>query len=91
MAAAESRRVSTPRKTDRKLIWVRWFDASYQRGECTLDELNPRIELESAGLFVQEDENTLSIALDRYSDDQVWRYIEHIPKANILKLKRLSI
>jgi len=72
------------------LAWVRWFDASYQRGECTDQELVPRVEMESAGLLVQEDEESISIALDRYPEDGLWRYIEHIPKVNILAIHRLS-
>ena len=78
-------------KPKRQVALVRWFDASYQRGECTEDELAPRVELESAGLLVREDEDTVTIALDRYDGDQLWRYIEHIPKVNITKLRRLAI
>lgn len=46
----------------KNVAWVRWFDASHQRGECTLDEFVPRVELESAGLLVHEDEESVSIA-----------------------------
>ena len=30
------------------------------------------------------------IALDRYEHDGVWRYVQHIPKVNVLELKRLE-
>jgi len=70
---------------------VRWFDASYQRGECSLEELVPRVEIESAGLLVHEDSDTVSIALDQYDADRTWRYIEHIPKVNILRMRRLTV
>ena len=70
-------------------MWVRLFDASYQRGECTEGELVPRVELESAGLLVREDEESVSLALDRYSDDGLWRYIQHIPKVNIIEIRRI--
>lgn len=73
------------------LVWVRWFDASYQRGECTDDELVTTVELESAGLLVREDEESVSIALDQYSKDGTWRYIEHIPKVNVLRIKRVKV
>lgn len=73
------------------IAWVRWFDASYQRGECSADELIPRVELETAGILVHEDNETISVALDRYSRDGVWRYIEHIPKVNVRKIKRLTV
>jgi hypothetical protein len=47
-----------------------------------------RVELESAGLLVREDEESISIALDRYPLDGTWRYIEHIPKVNVLSIQR---
>lgn len=73
------------------LVYVRWFDASYQRGECTLEEMVTRVELESAGLLVQETEDSVSIALDEYLEDGTWRYIEHIPKVNILRMEKVSV
>lgn len=73
------------------LVWVRWFDASYQRGECTDSELVTKVELESAGLLVREDEESVSIAMDSYVNDRTWRHIEHIPKVNILRIKRLTV
>ena len=73
------------------LAYVRWFDASYQRGECTLDEMVPRVEIESAGILVFEDDETISIALDRYKSESTYRYIEHIPIVNVLEIKRLSV
>jgi hypothetical protein len=73
-----------------KIAYVRWFDASFQRGECTDDELVPRVEIESAGLLVREDEGTISIALDRYEHDGLWRYIQHIPKVNVISVERLT-
>ena len=75
----------------RTVAVIRWFDASYQRGECTAEELNPRVEIASAGLLVREDGETVSIALDRYDDDEVWRYIEHIPKVNIRSMRKVSV
>ena len=75
----------------REMAWVRWFDASYQRGECADSDLVPRVELESAGLLVREDKESISLALDRYPVDGTWRYIEHIPKVNVLSIKRMAI
>lgn len=79
------------KKVKKTLAYVRWFDASYQRGECDLADLNTRVELESAGLLVREDEESISIALDEYKDDGTWRYIEHIPKVNVLRIRRVTI
>jgi hypothetical protein len=75
----------------RTILWVRWYDASYQRGECTEEELVPKVEIESAGLLVREDEEFISLALDKYDGDQTWRYIEHIPKVNVRQIKKLSV
>jgi hypothetical protein len=73
------------------LAYIRWFDASYQRGECDESELVPQVEIESAGLIVREDKDTISIALDRYEADQLFRYIENIPKVNVRKIKRIKL
>jgi hypothetical protein len=73
------------------VVWVRWFDASYQRGECSTEDLVTRVELESAGLLVREDEESISLALDRYDGDERWRYIEHIPKVNVRQIRRLKL
>ena len=37
---------------------------------------------------MREDEESISIALDRYPLDGTWRYIEHIPKVNVLSIQR---
>ena len=66
-------------------------DASYQRGECTESELVRRVEIESAGLLVYEDKDSISLALDRYDVDGTWRYIEHIPKVNVRRIRRLTV
>ena len=80
------------KRADRKTIaFIRWFDASYQRGECTDEELIPKVEIESAGLLVAENEESVSIALDQCGADRTWRYIEHIPKVNILAIRRVTI
>jgi hypothetical protein len=79
------------KRQPRTLVYVRWFDASYQRGECTEDELVPVVELESAGLLVAESDQTISLALDRYDEDGSWRHIEHIPKVNVRQLRRLTV
>jgi hypothetical protein len=82
--------VAGVKRPKRVVVWVRWFDASYQRGECSDDELQPTVELESAGLLVREDEDSISLALDRYEVDGTWRHIEHIPKVNVRRIRRLK-
>jgi hypothetical protein len=73
----------------RQVVVVEWSDASYQRGECTEAELVPRVEIVSAGLLVREDAGSITIALDRYEADGLWRYIEHIPKACVRRVRRM--
>lgn len=75
-------------KPTKALVWVRWFDASYQRGECTQEEIIPRVEMESAGLLVQESPESISIALDWCPQERVWRYIQNIPRVNVLAIKK---
>jgi hypothetical protein len=53
------------------IAWVRWFDASYQRGECAREDLVPVVEIQSAGLLIHEDEQSISLALDQYDKDQM--------------------
>lgn len=77
-------------KPKRTVMYVEWFDASYQRGEFTEDELVSRVVLLSAGILVREDKETVSIALDQYEAGGTWRYIEHIPRVNILRIRRFA-
>lgn len=81
----------TVKRDGAHLVLIRWFDASYQRGECTAGDLVPRVELESAGFLVREDGKSISVALDRYCGDQTWRHIEHIPKVNVLEIRRAVV
>ena len=73
------------------LVYIEWIDASYQRGECTDEELRQFVKLQTAGLLVAEGKEFISVALDRYAEDKFWRYIEHIPKVNIKKIKKFKI
>ena len=82
-------------RSKRRVVFVRWFDASFQNEECTEDQLNPDVILETAGIFVREDERFLTLALDFHDSDdrsdKTWRHISHIPKVNILKTKFFSV
>lgn len=78
-------------KPRRTLVYIEWLDASYQRGECELSDLTPLVVLQSAGLLVREDKQTISIALDYYPNSELWRSIEHIPKINVKRIVRRKI
>lgn len=74
-----------------QVAFVRWFDASFQLDECSTDELNPGIVMESAGIVAREDDSHLSLALDSCPDQGVWRRTLHIPKAYILASERFEV
>jgi len=70
----------------RKIAYVRWCDASYQRGEITKSEVVPHIELESVGMLIRQDADTVSIGLDYNPLDKSWRFVLNIPRANIVSM-----
>lgn len=78
-------------KSKDQIVLVKWFDASFQHGECTYDDLDTRVELRSAGLLVKEDAETITIAMERYEDGRAWRHVAHIPKVNVIKIRRIPI
>lgn len=66
-------------------VYVQWSDASFQVSECTVDEFVDYVIVDTAGILASENENTISIALDYYAHDKLYRRIQHIPKKMILK------
>lgn len=79
-----------PKKTRPTVVYVEWFDASYQRGECEESDLVCRVELRSAGILIREDDESISLALDSYEGDKTWRHIEHIPKVNVKLIRKFK-
>ena len=75
----------------KSIAYIKWCDASYQRGECTAEDLVPEVIIESAGFLIREDEKTYSIAMDWYESYKTWRYIEHIPKVNVIRFELIEI
>ena len=76
------------KRETRRLVFVRWLDASFQESECTDDELHPGVIVESAGILAREDKESISLALDSYPQQGIWRRVQHIPKPFILELRR---
>lgn len=72
-----------------KLIYIKWFDASYNSDIQTLDEMNDEYIIESVGFFARETKKciTLSAEIIDQNPTAKWRYIHHIPKVNIIKKK----
>jgi hypothetical protein len=73
------------------IVWVRWFDASYQAHEVTLDELVTRVYLETSGMLIVDDKAVVSIALDYCEMDKTWRRVQNIPKVNIVKMRKFKL
>lgn len=72
------------------IVVVRWFDASFQAGSLTLADLETRCEMVTAGHLVREDGESISIALDHCPQHGDWRDVTHIPKVNVLNIRRLK-
>ena len=90
-AQAKSGGDMAPKRSPRRLLFVRWLDASFQASECTDDELNPDIIVESAGILAREDDDSISMALDSYAQQGIWRRIQHIPKPYIREIRRVTV
>jgi hypothetical protein len=70
-----------------KVIYIRWLDASFQASDLTADEMNVHCEIENVGFLVREADGYVSMAMGHYRPGEQWRYIQHIPKVNILEMR----
>lgn len=77
--------------TQHAIVWIEWNDASYQTGELTLEELNPLIRLHSVGWLLREDDESISIAMERCDEQSTYRHVTHIPKVNVVRIKRVQV
>ena len=66
-----------------------WDDASHQDGPNKMDELDSECRCIHAGLFIQEDKTTLTVAIETYPKGKTMRDIWHIPKGMIQWRKSL--
>ena len=78
-------------KAKTRVAFVRWLDASLQTSEGTDDELNPGIIAQSAGILAREVDDSISLALDWYPQQKLWRRIQHIPKPYIFELRKITV
>jgi hypothetical protein len=53
--------------------------------------MSPLVRLRSAGWLVREDEESITLALDRDDKDESFRDITHIPKVCIVRVQRLKV
>jgi hypothetical protein len=72
-----------------KLVHVRWFDSSITQGETqTVEDAAGILENESAGVLIQEDKNSITLALDRCIGTGGLRCTLCIPKVNVRRIRR---
>jgi hypothetical protein len=71
------------------VVYVRWFDSAIYTGEaCPADELDGYSEMESAGVLLHEDDDKITLAVDRSLETQNVRLVICIPKANVREIQR---
>lgn len=75
-------------KKIRHIVWIQWLDASSEGGEHYVSKVDPIRSglMESAGIYVREDDDTLTLAADDYlMHNNIYRDYFHVPKAIIRK------
>ena len=66
------------------LVYVRWIDSAiYEGGTFQPSDLNGPVMMESAGLLVSDDYDSVTLALDRNPASGDLRCLLCIPKINI--------
>jgi len=73
------------------MVYIVWDDASYEDGNCNLDDLSGLVECWILGWLVKETADVMTIALEYQPDTESWRHVCHIPKSQIKKMKKAPI
>lgn len=74
------------------IAYVRWFDSAIYTGEaCQADDLTGYSEMESAGVLLQEDDDKITLSVDRSLETQNVRLVICIPKANVREIQRFRV
>ena len=74
------------------LVYLRWFDSSITRGEvCLPEEACGILENESAGVFISEDKESITIAMDRCPKTGGLRCTLCVPKVNVRSIRRFQV
>jgi hypothetical protein len=79
------------RSMNNTIVVVEWIDASYEDGPLSLREIEPLIRLKSVGWLLREDKESISIAMEKADEDELFRSVTHIPKVGIIKIKRIKV
>lgn len=75
----------------RKLVWVKWRDASFLSMEWTQQDGHKLAILETAGFLTHQDKEAIYIGGDYDAEDDRWRGVTAIPLVNIIKKKVLTV
>jgi hypothetical protein len=74
------------------VAYVRWFDSAIYTGEaCQPDELDGYSEMESAGVLLHEDDDKITLSVDRSLETKNVRLVICIPKANVRAIQRFAV
>ena len=73
------------------LIYIKWFDASFEPGPILEHEVDPELFVVTGGIFLREDDEYVTIASDFNERYDTWRNISHIPKVNIIDRKMFDV
>ena len=74
-----------------KIIYIKWFDASYNPEHQSEDEMNDEFIIESIGWYVKETKRCITISTEYINKYGTWRHNYHIPKVNIIKKKVVKL
>lgn len=73
------------------LAYVRWFDSAMTFDRVTLDDLDGLGELESAGIIVKEDDESITLALDHSVKFGWLRMTMCIPKVCVRSVTKFEV
>lgn len=75
------------------IVYIRWTDSAFWAGSVGEHELDGPCEIESAGILVSEDEEsiTITIALQARQDRDNYYGVLCIPLVSVLEVQRLPL
>jgi len=74
----------------RPIYYIRWLDACYTEGECSVAAIDPRCELEYVGPLAKESPEAVTLALEVVHDGRT-RNPFSIRRENILQIRKTTI
>lgn len=75
-----------------KLCHVTWRDSCFEGGDVlSRERFGDLIDIESAGIYLGEDEEKITLASDYYPSTDEARYVYHIAKVNIREMRMVEV